>query len=226
MRRAPCPGRGAVVRTTPEIYNAHPGPAAGIRRGDASRSVVGARTDATGGPGPPGTAFRSRPGPAPPILRGGFSRASGGDAHATRGGRPDPPGGRPSGAGAVRQPSPSRPAQPSARRPGSSTTPRTTAQDRRIVSPILGRPRDLYVYLPPGYTRAWPTRWSSTSTRPRRRALLRRPDGSSELDAMIARASSRRRSSHAPTGLTSGDNRINDPTRSTSTAWAAGSRTT
>jgi hypothetical protein len=23
--------------------------------------------------------------------------------------------------------------------------------DRRIVSPILGRPRDLYVYLPPGY---------------------------------------------------------------------------
>ena len=23
--------------------------------------------------------------------------------------------------------------------------------DRRICSPILGRPRDLYVYLPPGY---------------------------------------------------------------------------
>ncbi len=30
--------------------------------------------------------------------------------------------------------------------------------DRRIASPILGRPRDLYVYLPPGYTtaRAYP----------------------------------------------------------------------
>lgn len=26
-------------------------------------------------------------------------------------------------------------------------------QDRRIVSPILGMPRDLYVYLPPGYSR-------------------------------------------------------------------------
>ena len=27
-------------------------------------------------------------------------------------------------------------------------------EDRRVFSPILGRPRDLYVYLPPGYTPA------------------------------------------------------------------------
>ena len=31
-------------------------------------------------------------------------------------------------------------------------------QDRRINSPILGRPRDLHVYLPPDIRPAWPTR--------------------------------------------------------------------
>ena len=30
--------------------------------------------------------------------------------------------------------------------------------DRRIFSPILGRPRDLYVYLPPGYNPRRPIR--------------------------------------------------------------------
>ena len=32
--------------------------------------------------------------------------------------------------------------------------------DRRIYSPILGRPRDLYVYLPPATTQGSLTRWS------------------------------------------------------------------
>ena len=99
--------------------------------------------------------------------------------------------------------------------------------DRRIYSPILGMPRDLYVYLPPGYDPA--CAYSLV-------LFFHMADvdehffvGSkllSELDDLIAGASFRRPWSPARTGRTKDGTGSTRNIRCTSTASAAGLKTT
>ena len=84
--------------------------------------------------------------------------------------------------------------------------------DRRISSPILGMPRDLYVYLPPGYNpcKAYPVilylhmayldeHWFVAS------------NWITELDGMIARGEFPPAIVACPDGLISGENRVRGP---------------
>jgi hypothetical protein len=85
-------------------------------------------------------------------------------------------------------------------------------QDRRIFSPILGKPRDLYVYLPPGYDphRAYPLVIYLHMAYIDEHAL----SGSNrivELDRMIVRGEFPPALVAIPDGVISGENRIRDP---------------
>ena len=83
--------------------------------------------------------------------------------------------------------------------------------DRRIFSPILGRPRDLYIYLPPGYTPRGPTRSSSLHMASVDEHMFVGADRIVELDGMIRRGAFPPAIVAMPDGLIDGENRINGP---------------
>ena len=85
-------------------------------------------------------------------------------------------------------------------------------RDNRIFSPILGRPRDLYVYLPPGYdpSNAYPLILYLHMGYVDEHAI----SGSNrivELDRMIRRGAFPPAVVAVPDGLYEGENRIRDP---------------
>ena len=84
--------------------------------------------------------------------------------------------------------------------------------DRRIPSAILGRPRDLYVYLPPGYTptRAYPVLLYLHTASVDEHYFLG-AEQVVELDGMIRSGLFPPTIVAAPDGLADGRNRVNDP---------------
>ncbi len=84
--------------------------------------------------------------------------------------------------------------------------------DRRIPSAILGRPRDLYVYLPPGYTptRAYPVLFYLHTASVDEHYFLG-AEQVVELDGMIRSGLFPPAIVAAPDGLAEGRNRVNDP---------------
>jgi S-formylglutathione hydrolase FrmB len=84
--------------------------------------------------------------------------------------------------------------------------------DRRIPSAILGRPRDLYVYLPPGYTpaRAYPVVLYLHMASVDEHYFLG-ADQVVELDGMIRSGLFPPAIVAAPDGLAEGRNRVSDP---------------
>lgn len=84
--------------------------------------------------------------------------------------------------------------------------------DRRIVSPILGRPRDLYVYLPPGYTptRAYPVVLYLHTAAVDEHVFIG-TDWVVGLDAMVRSGAFPPAIVAMPDGLIDGENRIDGP---------------
>jgi poly(3-hydroxybutyrate) depolymerase len=84
--------------------------------------------------------------------------------------------------------------------------------DRRIVSPILGRPRDLYVYVPPGYTpaRAYPLLMYFHMAYLDEHWIVA-TDLLVQLDGMILRGEFPPTIVAIPDGMISGENKIREP---------------
>ena len=84
--------------------------------------------------------------------------------------------------------------------------------DRRIFSPILGRPRDLYVYTPPGYSpsRSYPVVLLMHSASVDEHFFIG-GDSLVQLDAMIRAGAFPPAVVAMPDGLIDGENRINGP---------------
>jgi S-formylglutathione hydrolase FrmB len=84
--------------------------------------------------------------------------------------------------------------------------------DRRVFSPILGRPRDLYVYTPPGYTpsRAYPVVLLMHSAAVDEHFFVG-GDMLVELDEMVRSGALPPAVVGMPDGLIDGENRINGP---------------
>ena len=100
--------------------------------------------------------------------------------------------------------------------------------DRRLYSPILGRPRDLYVYLPPGYDPlvAYPLILFLHGADVDEHDFLD-PGDLKALDRMMsAGRDPAGRHRGRPTGRTRGENRLPRTHSLWVNGWAAGSRTT